>query len=193
MTLQIVHYNDPILRERGKRVEDFNASISTLVQEMIETMHVSEGIGLAAQQIGKALQVCVLDLRATDLDFDWELDGAHPPATLFMPFAIINPKVTPLPGAEKEVSEEGCLSFPQIRGDVERPDAIEVSYQDQCGVSHTLRCNGLLARCVQHEVDHLNGTLFIDRMVKASRLKIEKAIRELAKRTREEKKDLTKP
>lgn len=193
MILQIVHYNDPILRERGKKIEDFNASISTLVQDMIETMHVSEGIGLAAQQIGKAVQVCVLDLRNTDLDFDWELDGSHPPATLFMPFAIINPTVVPLPGTEKAVSEEGCLSFPNIRGDVTRPEAIEASYQDQCGVTHTLRCNGLLARCVQHEVDHLNGTLFIDRMEKVSRSKIEKDIRELAKRTRSEKRDDGKP
>jgi peptide deformylase len=188
MALPIVHYNSPILRERGKTVDNFDAGLSKLAQEMIETLHGSEGIGLAAQQVGHAIQLCVLDLRATDLDFDWTLDGAHPPAPLFMPFAVVNPKITVMPGTDYIVHEEGCLSFPGLHGDVERPDRIEVSYQDQFGVPHQLLCNGMLSRCVQHETDHLNGTLYIDRMTKSSRMKIEKAIKELAKRTREESK-----
>lgn len=186
MPLPIVHYNHPVLRERGKNVDVFDSEVSKLVDGMIETMHAAEGIGLAAQQVGRALQICVVDLRSTDLDFDWELDGAHPPASLFMPFAVINPKITFAPGATKEAYEEGCLSFPGIRGDVVRPDEIAVSFQDQFGVPHLLRCNGLLARCIQHEADHLNGTLFIDRMDKKVRLKLEKQIKELAKKTREE-------
>lgn len=186
MPLPIVHYNNPVLRERGAKVTSFDSEISLLAQEMIETMHLAEGIGLAAQQVGRPIQLCVVDLRNTDLDFDWMLDGAHPPATLFMPFALVNPKITPAPGTDTTVYDEGCLSFPHIRGDVERPDEIEVSFQDQYGIAHTLRCNGLLSRCVQHETDHLNGTLFIDRMQKASRQKVERAIRDLAKRTRDE-------
>ncbi|MFA5264966.1 MAG: peptide deformylase [Opitutaceae bacterium] len=186
MPLPIVHYNNPILRQRGAQISRFDSFLSQLVQDMIETMHASEGIGLAAQQVGHAIQACVEDLRNTDLDFDWVLDGAHPPAALFMPFAMVNPKVTPIPGTEETVDEEGCLSFPGIRGDVERYDEIEVAYQDQFGISHVMRCNGLLSRCIQHEADHLNGTLFIDRMQKASRTKVEKAVRELAKRTRDE-------
>jgi peptide deformylase len=185
MPLPIVQYNNPILRERGVPISLFDSALSQLVQDMIETMHVAEGIGLAAQQVGRAIQVCVVDLRNTDLDFDWYLDGAHPPPALFMPFAVVNPKVTPIPGTNKDVYEEGCLSFPGIRGDVERPEEIEVSYQDQFGISHVLRCNGLLSRCIQHEADHLSGTLFIDRMQKSSRTKVEKAIRELAKHTRD--------
>ena len=184
MPLSIVHYNSPILRKKGAKVTEFDASLSGVVHDMVEQMHVDKGIGLAAQQVGLAIQLCVLDLRESDADFDWILDGGHPPKELFMPMAMINPEITPLPEAEMEVYEEGCLSFPKLYGDVIRPDAIEAKYQDQFGIGHTLRCNGLLARCIQHETDHLNGTLFIDRMVKKARQKIEPELKELAKRTK---------
>lgn len=184
MALPIVHYNSPVLRQKGAPVKTFDADLKLLAEQMIATMHTASGIGLAAQQIGKALQFCVVDLRATDRDFTWELDGAMPPLELFMPLALANPMVTALPSPETSY-EEGCLSFPDIRGDVIRPDAIRVTFQDLQGTSHNLVCNGLLARCVQHEVDHLNGTLFIDRMQKKVRTSIEKGIKELAKKTRE--------
>ncbi len=185
MALRIVHYNDPVLRKKGEPVKVFDTSLALLSEQMLATMHTAAGIGLAAQQIGKALQFCVMDLRTTDRDFTWELDGAKPPLELFMPLAMANPAITILP-SDKTVYEEGCLSFPDIRGDVIRPDAIRVTYQDLQGTPHTLACNGLLARCIQHEVDHLNGTLFIDRMEKKVRSGIEKEIKELAKKTREE-------
>lgn len=185
MALRIVRYNDPVLRQKGEPVKVFDAALSLLSDQMVATMHTASGIGLAAQQIGRALQFCVVDLRQTDREFDWTLDGARPPLELFMPLALANPAVTVLP-SEKTVYEEGCLSFPDIRGDVIRPDAIRVVYQDLQGVSHTLECDGLLARCIQHEVDHLNGTLFIDRMEKRVRGGLEKAVKELAKQTREE-------
>lgn len=184
MPLSIVHYNSPVLRKKGAKVTVFDAALSGLVHDMIETMHLDKGIGLAAQQIGQAIQLCVVDLRESDAEFDWVLDGGHPPKELFMPIAVINPQITPLPEAEQEVYEEGCLSFPKLYGDVIRPDAIEVKFQDQFGISHTLQCNGLLARCIQHESDHLNGTLFIDRMEKKARQKIELDLKELAKRTK---------
>lgn len=185
MALRIVHYNDPVLRKKGEPVTVFDSSLSLLAEQMVATMHTAAGIGLAAQQIGRALQFCVVDLRAADRDFTWELDGAKPPLELFMPLSLANPAITLLP-SEKTVYEEGCLSFPDIRGDVIRPDVIRVTYQDLQGTPHTLTCNGLLARCIQHEVDHLNGTLFIDRMEKKIRAGIEKDIKELAKKTREE-------
>jgi peptide deformylase len=185
MALRIVHYNDPVLRKKGESVKNFDASLTLLSEQMLATMHTAAGIGLAAQQIGKALQFCVVDLRAADRDFSWQLDGATPPLELFMPLALANPVVTTLP-SKKTVYEEGCLSFPDIRGDVFRPDAIQVTYQDLQGTPHTLLCDGLLSRCIQHEADHLNGTLFIDRMEKKVRAGIEKDIKELAKKTREE-------
>jgi len=185
MHLPIVHYNRPVLRQKGVKVDAFDASLATLVQDMIDTMHEERGIGLAAQQVGHAMQLCVLDLRQADKDFDWQLDGAHPPLEIFMPFAMVNPVVTPVPGTRKSSYEEGCLSFPEIRGDVVRPDEIIAHYQDQFGISHVIHCNGLLSRCIQHEVDHLNGTLFIDRMEKAVRSPLDRAIRQLAQETRE--------
>lgn len=184
MALPIVHYNDPVLRKKGSRVTVFDAALADLAGQMIATMHKAEGIGLAAQQIGQAIQLCVVDLRGAKVDFNWELDGAKPPKELFMPFALVNPEITFLP-SDEYVYEEGCLSFPDIRGDVIRPDKIRVTYQDVQGVPHTLACDDLLARCIQHEVDHLNGTLFIDRMEKKVRAAIEPDIKALAKATRE--------
>lgn len=185
MPLSIVHYNDPILRRKGNKVTDFDSALQSFAGEMIEQMHQAGGIGLAAQQVGCAVQVCVVDLRASDAEYDWQLDGGHPPPEIFMPMVIVNPEVTVMPGAKPDVVEEGCLSFPDIRGDVERPDRIEVRFQDERGTPHVLRCDGLLARCVQHEVDHLNGTLFIDRMDKKTRGGLDDLIRALAKETRE--------
>ncbi len=183
MLLPIVHYNQSILRKKGTKVSIFDEKLTKLVNDMIETMHAAAGIGLAAQQIGLAEQVCVADLRETDQDFTWELDGAKVPLELFMPMAIINPEITKLESADI-VYEEGCLSFPKIRGDVVRRDAIEVKYVDQSGVPHTLRCNGLFARCIQHEADHLNGVLFIDRMQKLVRARVEREVKTLAEETK---------
>ena len=154
-----------------------------LAGDMVETMHAARGIGLAAQQIGRAIQLCVVDLRETDRDFSWELDGAQPPLELIMPMVLANPKVEVLPSA-KTVYEEGCLSFPDIRGDVSRPDLVRVTFQDAQGTPHTLVCNGLFGRCIQHEVDHLNGTLFIDRMDKGTRRSVERAVTKLAEQTK---------
>ncbi len=183
MPLAIVHYNAPVLRQKGEPVTRFDADLAAFGTQMVATMHAARGIGLAAQQVGRAIQFCVLDLRDTDRDFSWELDGAQTPLELIMPMMMANPKVEILPSA-KTSYEEGCLSFPEIRGDVSRPDLIRVTFQDVQGGSHTLLCNGLFGRCVQHEVDHLNGTLFIDRMDKGMRRKIERDIKALADATK---------
>lgn len=187
MPLPIVHYDDPVLRKKGAKVTQFDAALRKLAAEMVDTMHAAHGIGLAAQQIGQAIQLCVVDLRDTDREFDWELDGARPPLDLFMPMAIVNPELELAP-EPKESYEEGCLSFPGIRGDVERPDAISVRYQDEHGTKHTLRCNGLFARCIQHEADHLHGVLFIERMDKTTRERLDPEIKALKKQTRGEAK-----
>jgi peptide deformylase len=184
MSLRIVHYNDPILRKKGDAVTGFDAAFRKLAAEMIATMHAAGGIGLAAQQIGRALQLCVVDLRESDADFDWELDGAHPPLELFMPMVIVNPLITTAKGTPTEVVEEGCLSFPEIRGDVKRAVEIAVKFHDEHGVPHVLLCNDLFARCIMHEADHLNGVLFIDHMTKKTYAKIDEAVKTLVQETK---------
>lgn len=184
MTLPIVRFNSPILRKKGVKVTVFDAALARLAGDMIDTMHAAAGIGLAAQQVGEALQLCVVDLRQTESEFDWEYDGARPPLEIFMPLVIVNPVVVTVPEPTTSY-EEGCLSFPEIRGDVVRPDELTVTFKDLQGVPHTLVCNGLLARCVQHEADHLNGILFIDRMEKSVLAAIDPALKVLKKQTRE--------
>jgi peptide deformylase len=187
MLLQIVHYNNPVLRMKGEKVTAFDANLAQLADNMVETMHDAGGIGLAAQQVGQAVQLCVVDLRQADADYTWQLDGKQPPKELIMPMVLANPSVV----AEREpttVSEEGCLSFPEIRGDVIRPDQIRVKFQDAQGLKHVLECTGLLSRCIQHEADHLNGVLFIDRMDKKTLARIDPALKALKKQTREAKK-----
>jgi peptide deformylase len=186
MSLEIVHYNDPVLRKKGEKITVFDPALAAFAAQMVNTMHDAHGIGLAAQQVGRALQVCVVDLRGTDAEFEWKIDGAKTPMELFMPMVVVNPKLTVAKKVPTVSSEEGCLSFPDIRGDVERAGALTAKFQDEAGHPHTLECTGLLARCILHEVDHLNGVLFIDRMKKEVRASVDEAVKALAKRTRGE-------
>ena len=189
MPLAIVQYNEPILRKKGEKITRFDPALRAFAAEMIETMHAAEGIGLAAQQVGRAVQLCVVDLRLSEAEYDWELDGMRPPRDLIMPMILANPVVMPSPAAAAKVAEEGCLSFPEIRGEVERPGAIAVRFHDERGGVHLLTCDGLFARCVQHEVDHLNGVLFIDRMPKKIRAELDPVLKALAKQTKQARKE----
>ena len=182
MALEIVHFGTPVLHQEGEPITEFDASLKSLFDDMVETCIGAEGIGLAAHQVGKALMFCVVDLRGIEIDFDYTLDGSKPPLKLFNPIGMCNPIVTKLE-SPKTIYEEGCLSFPDIRGDVERTDYIHCQYQDIDGDPHELECNGLLGRCVQHEVDHLNGILFTERMKKKVLRKILPEINELRART----------
>jgi peptide deformylase len=187
MSFAIVQYNEPILRKKGVKISAFNSALKALAADMIESMHGAEGIGLAAQQVGHAIQLCVVDLRPVEAKFDWEYDGTRPPLELFMPLVLVNPELTMVP-LPTTVYEEGCLSFPDIRGDVVRPDEITVRFKDVAGHPHSLRCNGLLSRCIQHEVDHLNGVLYIDHMTKEVLAAIDPELKALKKLTRERSK-----
>ncbi len=185
MILSIVQYNDPRLRQKGQPVKSFDAALKTLFQDMVETMHEADGIGLAAQQIGKALQFCVVDVRHAQDAFNFELDGrSNLPAELIMPLAVANPMIR-IPDTKTSISEEGCLSIPDIRGEVERPERIQVDFQDLEGRPHTLECDGIFARCLLHEVDHLDGILFLDRMQKKDLKAVEKKLKILKRRTRD--------
>jgi peptide deformylase len=184
MSLVIVHYNDPVLRRKGEKITVFDDALALFAQQMINTMHEAHGIGLAAQQVGRAVQLCVIDLRAAEADFDWKLDGARTPLELIMPMVVANPKVAVARKTPTITSEEGCLSFPEIRGDVARAGAVSAKFQDQAGLPHALECTGLFARCLLHEVDHLNGILFIDRMDKEVRALVDEAVKALARSTK---------
>jgi len=163
MILPVVKYGHPVLRQKGERIETVTLEIKQLIADMFETMHVSKGIGLAAQQVGKALQLTVLDLRAiTDRPSTLELKGKPAELDTLMPLVLINPEIKPI--ADPVVGPEGCLSFPEMYGDISRPESVEVKAVNEKGKPVEFRCGGLLARAVQHEVDHLNGILFIDRM-----------------------------
>lgn len=166
MPYALSYYGDPILRLAGTPVTTFNSDLKTLVEGMFETMYAEEGIGLAAQQIGIAQQICVVDVRPpenSDFQFNYRYDDKVLPLDLFMPLALINPKVE-ISDPKESIYQEGCLSFPNIQGQVSRPSAIRCQFQDTDGATHSIEADGLLARCILHEVDHLNGVLFIDKM-----------------------------
>ena len=183
MTLRITQYGESILHQDGKVVSSFGAELTELANQMLEAMDQAEGIGLAAQQIGEAIRLCVVDVpEHPEYPMTCILDGKPLSPSLLMPMALANPEVSPLP-SDEYYSEEGCLSFPEIRGEVARPERISVKYQDLEGNVHQLECDGLLARCIQHEVDHLNGVLFIDRMEKKTFAEIKTEVKELKQRT----------
>jgi peptide deformylase len=185
MILEIKFYGESVLHQKGKPVENFGESLRQFSSDMLETMHEANGIGLAAQQVGQALQFCVVEVTR-DLEDEPILcvhDGKSTPQDLLMPLSMANPVATP-EGKEKSTMEEGCLSFPGLKGAVERPNTISVEYQDLDGIPHTLECDGLLARCIQHEIDHLNGVLFIDRMKKKDFQEIKDDVRAFKLETR---------
>jgi peptide deformylase len=187
MPLRVTHYGEPILRETGAPVTNFDADLKALADAMLETMYDADGIGLAAQQIGEALQICVLDVRppeSANIQFDYQYDGKAIPLDFFMPLALINPQVE-ITDERAEVYEEGCLSFPAVNGRVTRPAGVRCSFQDLQGETHVIEANGLLGRCILHEVDHLNGVLFTDRMDKSDLRKNETRIKQLKRASRD--------
>jgi peptide deformylase len=143
--LQILEFPDPQLRTVAKPVEQFNASLNTLIDNMLETMYDAAGIGLAATQINIHQRLVVIDI-SEDSD---------------QPQVFINPEITVLNGADYEYSE-GCLSVPGFHETVSRPEKIVVKALDRQGKNFEIQPEGLLAVCIQHEVDHLNGKLFVD-------------------------------
>jgi peptide deformylase len=154
---------DPRLKAVSAPVETVDAEIRTLVEDMADSMYAAEGIGLAAVQIGVAKRVIVMDLDQKDGKKDWRV--------------FINPKIT-WASEEMATFEEGCLSVPEIWDDVERPARIKAEYLDLDGKKVEIEADGMLATCLQHEMDHLEGVLFIDHF---SRLKRSIALRKLAK------------
>ncbi len=168
MILPVVKYGHPVLRAKGAKIEGISADVTKLIADMFETMYASKGIGLAAQQVGHALQLTVIDVRGvTDRPSTLELDGQSADIDSIMPLVLINPELTP--SGETITAPEGCLSFPEIYADVARQGFVTVKALDGKGKPISFKCGGLLSRAVQHEVDHLNGILFIDRMTRKAK------------------------
>jgi peptide deformylase len=183
MILPILEYGDPILRAKGKPIENIDDQIRELVGNMIETMHAANGVGLAAQQVGEALQLTVLDVSPVeDRPSTLKLDGEEVDPKTAMPLVLINPEIE-LRG-ETEVGVEGCLSFPEITGDIERAGSVVVRAQNLQGNTIQIEASGFLARAIQHEGDHLNGILFIDRMNSAAKAALSSRLKRLQKETR---------
>jgi peptide deformylase len=183
MILPILEYGDPILRVKGKPIENIEDRIRELAANMIETMHAANGVGLAAQQVGEALQLTVLDVSLVeDRPSTLKVDGKEVDPQAAMPLILINPEIS-LQGAT-ETGVEGCLSFPEITGDIERATSVIVRAQTLGSSTIEIEATGFLARAIQHEGDHLNGILFIDRMNSAAKAALSSRLKRLQKETR---------
>ena len=183
MILEIVKYGHPVLRKKGERIESITTEIKKLIADMFETMEASHGVGLAAQQVGVARQLTVIDVRAvSDRPSTLELEGQPADVAGIMPLVLINPVITP--AGEPATGGEGCLSFPEIFAEISRPGTVDVKALDAKGKPIAFRCGGLLARAVQHEADHLNGILFIDRMDKTTKAELQPELDDLQAATK---------
>ena len=183
MILEIVTYGHPVLRQPGVPIEKITPEISQLVSDMIETMDHAHGVGLAAQQVGYALQLLVIDVReVTDRPSTLFIGGNEVDVAKHMPMVLINPVIKPV--GELEPGPEGCLSFPELYAEIERPRTIEVQAMDQNGTNIEFRCGGLLSRAIQHEMDHLRGILFIDRMSSLDKAELKGELDKLQSKTK---------
>ncbi|GAA5096862.1 peptide deformylase [Bartonella acomydis] len=158
---------DPILREVSKPIEHVDTTLQKLADDMLETMYHAHGVGLAAIQIGIPLRMLVMDVSPNDAPKN--------------PFVIINPEILWL-SEERNIHKEGCLSIPEYFAEVERPKRLRIRYQDREGKQTEIEADGLLATCLQHEIDHLDGRLFIDYI---SKIKRDMVIRKFKKRAKE--------
>ncbi|MCW1427884.1 peptide deformylase [Novosphingobium sp. JCM 18896] len=180
---EIIEIPDPRLKQVSAPVEKFDEELKTLVADMFETMYDAPGIGLAAIQVGVPLRVLVIDLQPDDPDAEPEVCTAHGghehthQPTKREPRVFINPEILD-PSEETSIYNEGCLSVPEIFAEVERPARIRARWQDIDGKVHEEEMDDLMATCLQHEMDHLEGILFIDHL---SRLKRQMAVKKLEK------------
>ena len=167
--LDIIKIPDPLLRRVSAPVERVDAELERLIDDMFKTMYEAPGVGLAAVQVGVLRRLLVMDIVKSETEPK-------------RPIAMINPEIVEVIGSDLRTHEEGCLSIPDVYAELERPNKVRVTYTDRAGKPAELVCEGMLATVVQHEIDHLNGKLFIDYL---SRLKRETIIKKLVKAKRE--------
>jgi len=162
--MEVLLYPHPILRRGGQPITEFGADLAELADRMIETMYEAGGVGLAAPQVGVEQKILVLNPSGSKDDRDGEM-------------VLCNPKI--VKKKKWEFGDEGCLSFPGIQAEVERSLQITVEYQDVQGQEHLLECDGWLARIVQHEVDHVEGILFVDRLTTTEKMRVKPQVLKL--------------
>ena len=184
MILPIVKYGHPALREKGKRISAITAEVRQLAADMIETMRGADGVGLAGQQVGRPLMLTVIDVTPSEVP--WTMSPRLP-----MPLVLINPQLSQLEG--EQIGSEGCLSVPEVNAEIRRAAKIHVRAQTLDGDEIEFDCTGLLARAAQHEFDHLNGMLFVDRMDAATRASFAGKLKKMQKETLAALKPATKP
>jgi peptide deformylase len=163
---EIISLPEPVLRKKARKVTDFGPELQTLIDDMVETMRVAPGVGLAAPQVNASVRVIVVEYG----EEDEEEKTAIPPKL----YTVVNPEITRF-SKENEVGSEGCLSIPGFAGDVERPLGITVKGLNRRGQPIRIKAEGWLARIFQHEIDHLDGVLFIDRAERVWKLEGETA------------------
>ena len=180
--MKIITLPNPILKRKSKTIEKVDSEVKKIMNEMLKTMYKAPGIGLAAPQVGINKRIIVMDvsprpgLKRYQEEKDKEKQVVNP-----NPIQMANPEITWI-SEKKETDQEGCLSIPNFMGDVTRPSSCKVKYLDKNGESKELHAEGLLARCIQHEVDHINGILFIDHL---SKIKKDMILRKIKKQQKE--------
>ena len=176
MLRDIVIYGNPVLREKCASVSEITDDIRELVEDMLETMIAANGVGLAAPQVGVPIRLAVIDvLFDPECVSYFRVNGKDADLKDWMPLVFINPKLELTGG--RDVDTEGCLSFPEMRADITRPGEVRATLTVVDRERITIETDGLLSRAIQHEADHLNGVLFIDRMSAADKLGLKKRIR----------------
>ena len=180
MRFEIVTFGDPVLRAKSTPIDSVTADLKRVADGMLETMYAAEGLGLAAQQVGRTSAMCVID---SPPELDVAEDGKtrlHP--DLPMPLVLFNPCI--LSKSQDLVRrDEGCLSFPGIHSAVQRAAEIDVEFVDWKGQLCTLHCRGLVARAIQHELDHLGGVLLVDRMSAVKKISLAGQLKRLKQKT----------
>ncbi len=175
LALRVHKYGEAVLREKARPVEAVDDALRRLADEMIEVMHSARGVGLAAEQIGRRESLCVIDIPEGCEESDDELFNAP----IRMPLKLFNPKIVAQEGTQR--GKEGCLSFPEVGGTIVRAAQVTCRYDDENGIPQVVTARGFLARAIQHEIDHLNGILYIDHMSAVERLSYAARLKKLAK------------
>jgi peptide deformylase len=177
--LPIIIFPNPLLKKISEPVQKIDDELKKLMNNMLETMYADKGVGLAAVQVGVLKRVIVMDVSYTTDECNGDHHHGHHHHELYnqKPMFLINPEIVKS-SKEQSIYYEGCLSFPEVRADVKRPEMVQVKYLDYNGAEQILEASGLLATCVQHEIDHLNGITFVDHL---SKLKREITLKKLQK------------